>query len=354
MGLPTTHQFSLNPDNPSEGPILVVDSLEYQKSWHTKNLTRSEQARVFDAIDFAINISNTKTTTENITIGDAGISVAVSRTDAETRAMMDAIKLTETVDHAYRDTTNFSAVISSFILADQIKYTHHIPTHHDSPYRLDYVIIKDSVAKKHLQNSHSENNQWPVASTFDTINIKDIIRVEFITKTQTVIGDSLLIREDTDFIHMPDLKGLVYHIDYESFTKFIKLNPKIAYNLSYGSELVNKVILLDQENKIKQYPGESYEEESYLETKSFYIEHGVLQQFLIDYEKDPAVIDRFESLVKNADTSTIGKVDYSNLTANKWVGIKNNRSRGYALSFVMRNLTKIKHMILRFKTRLRG
>ena len=353
MGLPMINQFSLNPDVLGEGVILVSDTLEYRKSWHLVTFTKAEKVKTYDDAEFNIGVFQTILESPTV-VTDLSPSFAFSSPNAEARAILEAgIKVSETVSHTYDDTTHAASKFEELIVHDLPRWVHHIPSNYDFPYRLEYVILKEDIHYKHHPGSHTENNNWPVASTFDTINIKDIIRVEFITKIQSVIGEILSIVDDIDLIHMPALKNIVYHIDYDNFTKFIKLNPKIAHNLSYGSELVNKIILVDQNNKIKQYPGEDYIEESYLETKSFYIEHGVLQQFLVDFEKDPEVIDRFSSLVKNANISLIKSADYANLTANKWKGITNSESRGYSLSFVMRNIKKIKHMIFRFKTRLR-
>tara|TARA_R110002020_G_scaffold82687_4_gene205053 strand:- start:2594 stop:3655 length:1062 start_codon:yes stop_codon:yes gene_type:complete len=352
MGLPVINQISLNPDVLGEGVILVSDTLEYRKSWHLVTFTKSEIVKTYDDAEFNIGVFQTILESPTV-VTDLSPSFAFSSPDAEARTTFESIIVSETIDYTYDDTTNAASKFEELIVHDLPRWVHHIPSNYDFPYRLQYVILKDEIKHKTHRGSHTENNNWPVESLLEKLLIDDIIRVEFITKTQSVIGEILFIVDDIDFIHMPALKNIVYHIDYDNFTKFIKLNPKIAHNLSYGSELVNKIILVDQNNKIKQYPGEDYIEESYLETKSFYIEHGVLQQFLVDFEKDPEVIDRFSSLVKNANISLIKSADYANLTANKWKGITNSESRGYSLSFVMRNIKKIKHMIFRFKTRLR-
>jgi hypothetical protein len=245
----------------------------------------------------------------------------------------------------------FLVIESPFIIGDKLLFRHNTAAI-ETAGPTEYLLLKDEVKKKILNTTHDQGINYPTESLFESLKINDEIDIRKNGETGINTQEIIKVHNNIDFFHLPFYGNIVYHIDYDNFTKFSKLSPRTAQNLTFGDILENKVILIDSDNKLMQYPGSEEVKKSLIETKSFYVEHGVLRQMLIDFEKGEEDI-RVDSILDNADKTNTNKDTFSNISPNKWVGIKNKVSRGYAIKFVMRNFTKIKHMIFRFKTRLR-
>ena len=309
--------------------------------------------RISDTVDYlCLKQRTVPGIDQEIDISDS-FALTYDAPNKTTAGISQEINVKEDIDHYVKYMPRLNWLDQNLVVGDLCRFIYH-ETQYVSNDAMEYILIGDNIKKKLLStNNDQTNNNWPVQATLEYIKCEDYINVALAAKEHAGVQDNLNVKEEIDFIHDPYFKSAVYHIDYDSFTKFVKLEPRKAQSLNFGEDLENKVIFIDRDNKMKKYPSNEEVTSSELETKSFYIEHGVLQQILMDFDKGDSNVF-IKSIIDNADIEITKEAEIKNMQANKWTGIKAKASRGYSIKFFMRNFNKIKHMIFRFKTRLRG
>ena len=157
------------------------------------------------------------------------------------------------------------------------------------------------------------------------------------------------------------LNNLVYDIKHDSFTKFADIKVRMGYPLIKGSTTNNVVLLLaeegDEGGMIKRFPGEGEPNYASVRTKDYFIEHGVFQAYNINYEQSspaPVPNGQITTITKNADSlnqkSSVQQL--SNMKPNKWSGYFPGAGYGFIGSLLLKNIHKVKDLILKYKIRL--
>ena len=134
----------------------------------------------------------------------------------------------------------------------------------------------------------------------------------------------------------------VYQIDRNRWNKFLGLDIlDVPVILSGGSLDENYNIWLDSYRELQKYPGSAYTSaDAWIRTKEFYIEEGVFQRWLVDFEGAADVETRVKREVSG---STVEKEDIKyNVSPNKWRWISLEKQRGRTMSIKIINPDIIK------------
>jgi len=128
------------------------------------------------------------------------------------------------------------------------------------------------------------------------------------------------------------INTFVYHIDEGKWMKFLGLDiADIPVILSGGSLDENYNIWLDSYKELQLYPGSAYTSvDAYVRTKEYYIQEGVFQRWLVDFDGDADVETRVNRRVGSNQTQlTDSKYD---VNANQWRGLSLENQRGRSMS----------------------
>ena len=154
----------------------------------------------------------------------------------------------------------------------------------------------------------------------------------------TVIGDA--------YIFGDTINTFVYQIDRELWGKFLGLDiVDIPVILSGGNLDENYNLLLTSDRELYKYPGTTETNYvSYIRTKEYYIEKGVFQRWLVDFEGEGVDVEtRVKRRVGNIQTTRIDlKTD---VIANKLRGISLNKQRGRSMSIKIIDAEIIKSLL---------
>ena len=103
--------------------------------------------------------------------------------------------------------------------------------------------------------------------------------------------------------------------------------------------------------ELQKYPGDiTTTVEAYIETKEFYIQEGVFQRWLIDYEGGE--VDVKTVVTREVGGSDVELIDTKyNVASNKWRGLALKNQRGRKMSIKIINADIIKGLSIDVKVR---
>ena len=230
----------------------------------------------------------------------------------------------------------------------------HVPRH---TVRVDEIVIISTPIE--LDYAHRVQTR---ISLGETVTFTE--HNESFTGTTLNLADSVGFDDRRfNFVHLNPVI-ITYYPTYNSFSRYSNMNMRHGSSIRLGSARENRILFLTSNNNLLMYPGGGESKTvPQLRTKDFYIEHGVIQKFLINY--DNAVDTKMSSSTSEIVYATIytKSIDSGNdeITSEKtirspgenvWRGIGEGAGTGFKSNFFISGVRKAHSMILKYKTRL--
>jgi len=263
----------------------------------------------------------------------------------------DSLQLYNFVDYTFVDTPWLYHVKEILVVGEIVEWLWKAGNKVNS---LDYLQVGETVTHE----GRFELSKL-LRLTSDSTGLQDFIYVHM-SSNGYALTEYLGIKDQVNYERIR-LNNLVYDIKHDSFTKFADIKIRMGYPLIKGSATNNVVLLLAEEGTeggmIKQFPGEGEPNYASVRTKDYFIEHGVFQAYNINYEQSspaPVPNGQITTITKNADSTNqkSSSQQLSNMKPNKWSGYFPGAGYGFIGSLLLKNIHKVKDLILKYKIRL--
>tara|TARA_Y100000593_G_C4310402_1_gene338062 strand:+ start:964 stop:2232 length:1269 start_codon:yes stop_codon:yes gene_type:complete len=358
--------FSWTKDASTSADVLVgLDEVATGSYIMKLTYTYRGSESTLDTQTFTFNRRFTSTISEDIEVKDQ-----TQKVHGHKRSRLDSLDINDVIAHnstagvftvldslKIQDLTSINrshraAIFSELLVVAGVSKTWHRTTIQKTLPR-DYIVIKDSINKKILRTSHEGNTDFPMSSMVERIVISDFILFDFASDTKQRMSDQLFIDDELKIILIGVDKSLVYHLDYDAFTKFTSLDSKEFKLLEKGSLKENVNLLVTNSNKIVKFPGDNItDKDGFIETKRLYLEKGVAQRMRLDYEGSLDFIET-STLPLEGEESNQQNYTTNTIQPEKWEGIPQSAGRVRSVLFRIFNADIIKKFILVFKQRIR-
>ena len=146
------------------------------------------------------------------------------------------------------------------------------------------------------------------------------------------------------------INSFVYQIDKDQWYKFLGIDIlDVPVILSGGSLDENYNLWLDSDRELQKYPGTiTTTIDAYIRTKEFYIQEGVFQRWLVDFEGTG--VDVETRVIKEVGGYKVEEEDIKfSVAPNKFRGISLGKMRGRTMSVKIINAEIIKALLLDVK-----
>tara|TARA_Y100000593_G_scaffold91560_1_gene180739 strand:+ start:262 stop:1239 length:978 start_codon:yes stop_codon:yes gene_type:complete len=237
---------------------------------------------------------------------------------------------------------------------------------------ITYGVRKDSLINYHAMGNLGfvENVAHTYRDATHVFSISDALypgsstavlheNLEFLMRSANhfVFGPyiELNLTESVQFYHIRT-NNIVYDIQRDAFSKFADFSVKSAYPVTKGF-LQENIVLCLKGNEVKRYPGTDEPDYAQVQTKDYFIEHGVFQAYNVNFDTGSPTynaLGNITTVTKNADIDETKKYprNISEFKSNKWAGFSPGAGYGYVGSLILTNIYKIKDLILKYKLRL--
>ena len=146
------------------------------------------------------------------------------------------------------------------------------------------------------------------------------------------------------------INSFVYQINKDQWYKFLGIDIlDVPVILSGGSLDENYNLWLDSDRELQKYPGTiTTTIDAYIRTKEFYIQEGVFQRWLVDFEGSG--VDVETRVIKEVGGSEVEEIDTKfSVAPNKFRGLPLGKMRGRTMSIKIINAEIIKALSLDVK-----
>lgn len=215
----------------------------------------------------------------------------------------------------------------------------------------EYILTKDEMRYKHVVNSHSSQNNPVLSSMSERIATFDYLIYQTASNTKQRIQSKLNVYDNLKMVKIEKEQSLVYHLDYDSFTKYSGLDAKEFSAMIKGSEKDNINLIISNSNKIFKFPGKNItDKDGFIETKTLYLERGVAQKIMLEHEGEVDFIETNTLPVEGQGEEKSHTID--KFENEKYVMLPQNIGRIRSIAFKFFNIDKIKKFIFNYKQRI--
>ena len=151
-------------------------------------------------------------------------------------------------------------------------------------------------------------------------------------------------------VEFANINSFVYQIDKDQWYKFLGIDIiDVPVILSGGSLDENYNLWLNSDRELQKYPGTiSTTVEAYIVTKQFYIQEGVFQRWLVDFEGTNVNVET--TVFKEVNGSEVEETDIKlSVAPNKFRGLSLGKMRGRKMEIKIVNAEILKGLSLDIK-----
>ena len=322
--------------------IKFFDTTAYKRG---KKKTRLDTLDVNEV--FSIIRGKKKTTLDTLDINDS----LVFGSTAGVAQILDTFKVQDNFTNII-GRGRVKSHIDEIVVSELLNKTAHRTTVQKT-LSVNYLVIKDSVSKKVLRYSHEGNTDFPMSNMIERFVVNDFILFDFASDTKQRVSDQIFLNDELRVIFITANSSLVYHINYDAFTRFSAMDAKGFSLFKKGDSEENINLLVTNSNKILKFPGDNItDKDGFIETKRLYLERGVAQRMRLDYEGS---LDFIETSTLPVEGDESNQKNYSSNTVQpeKWKEISQSAGRIRSVAFMIFNADIIKKFLFIFKQRIR-